>query len=50
MIEMNLTLTEPFFGDFDRFRHAIVETQSVLYLVDTVGEMSSGQSKCHPLR
>jgi uncharacterized protein with ATP-grasp and redox domains len=39
----NLTLTEPFFGELDRFRQAITEAQSVLYLADNAGEIAFDQ-------
>jgi uncharacterized protein with ATP-grasp and redox domains len=37
---MNLALTEPFFGELDRFRQAITEAQSILYLADNAGEIA----------
>jgi uncharacterized protein with ATP-grasp and redox domains len=37
---VNLTLTEPFFGELDRFRRAITEAQSILYLADNAGEIA----------
>ena len=33
-------LTEPFFGEMDRFRQAIAEAQSILYLADNAGEIA----------
>ena len=40
---INLALTEPFFGELDRFRQAITEAQSVLYLADNAGEIAFDQ-------
>lgn len=37
---INLALTEPFFGELERFRQAITEVQSILYLADNAGEIS----------
>lgn len=37
---MNLALTEPFFGELDRFRQAIREAHSILYLADNAGEIA----------
>ena len=37
---LNLALTEPFFGELDRFRQAITESKSVLYLADNAGEIA----------
>jgi uncharacterized protein with ATP-grasp and redox domains len=37
---MNLALTEPFFGELDRFRQAITEAHSILYLTDNAGEIA----------
>ena len=37
---VNLALAEPFFGELDRFRQAISEAQSILYLADNAGEIT----------
>lgn len=33
-------LTEPFFGEMDRFREAVNQAQSILYLADNAGEIA----------
>ena len=37
---MNQALTAPFFGELDKFRQAIDEAQSILYLADNAGEIA----------
>jgi len=37
---IDLALTEPFLGELDRFRRAIAEAQSILYLADNAGEIA----------
>ena len=37
---MKRALTEPFFGELDRFRQAITEARSILYLADNTGEIA----------
>ena len=37
---MNLVLTEPFFGELDKFNQAITDAQSILYLADNAGEIA----------
>jgi uncharacterized protein with ATP-grasp and redox domains len=39
-LTMNQALTAPFFGELDRFRQAIAEAQSILYLADNAGEIA----------
>jgi uncharacterized protein with ATP-grasp and redox domains len=37
---MKQALTAPFFGEMDKFRHAIAEAHSILYLADNAGEIA----------
>jgi len=37
---MKQALTAPFFGEIDKFRQAIAEAQSILYLADNAGEIA----------
>ena len=37
---LNQALTEPFFGEEDRFREAIAQAKSILYLADNAGEIA----------
>ena len=37
---MKQALTAPFFGEMDKFRQAIAESQSILYLADNAGEIA----------
>ncbi len=37
---MKQALTAPFFGELDKFRQAIAEAQSILYLADNAGEIA----------
>lgn len=37
---VNHALTEPFFGEQDRFREAITQAKSILYLADNAGEIA----------
>ena len=37
---MQQALTAPFFGEMDKFRQAIAEAQSILYLADNAGEIA----------
>ncbi len=37
---LDQALTEPFFGEEDRFRQAIAQAQSILYLTDNAGEIA----------
>jgi len=37
---VNQAFTAPFFGELDRFRQAIAEAQSILYLADNAGEIA----------
>jgi uncharacterized protein with ATP-grasp and redox domains len=36
---LNEALSEPFFGEADRFREAIAQAKSILYLADNAGEI-----------
>ncbi|MBN2116436.1 MAG: DUF89 family protein [Anaerolineales bacterium] len=37
---MNRALTEPFFGEWESFRQAVIEARSILYLADNAGEIA----------
>jgi uncharacterized protein with ATP-grasp and redox domains len=37
---INLALTEPFFGELERFHQAIMEAKTILYLADNAGEIA----------
>jgi uncharacterized protein with ATP-grasp and redox domains len=37
---MHRALTEPFFGEMDRFRQAVNQARSILYLADNAGEIT----------
>jgi uncharacterized protein with ATP-grasp and redox domains len=40
---LNQALTEPFFGDTDKFRQEIAKAKSILYLADNAGEIAFDQ-------
>jgi uncharacterized protein with ATP-grasp and redox domains len=37
---MNRALTEPFFGEMESFRQAVIDARSILYLADNAGEIA----------
>jgi len=40
---MKQALTAPFFGELDKFRQAVADAQSILYLADNAGEIAFDQ-------